>query len=264
MSLDAHERHTTCPRVRFVACVIVVICVGTVPAARAQELFPGFDFHFDSRYVSSGDPRFTWLFDLGGRIDAVRSDRVRVSFIGGYEAIAGEEFRRFDVNQGNYLLEGAVLVRVAGIEIGPVWHHISRHLSDRTKRFAIDWNMIAVRAQGDRRSGPLDVAWRADARATVTRAFVDYDWEVEARGEVAYRLGPRLGWTADTTVRVVGMDDAGGRGSQLDGRVETGIRLEGQGAAAQLFIGVERRLDPYPLELGTASWFLTGLRVSSR
>ncbi len=41
-------------------------------------------------------------------------------------------------------------------------------------------------------------------------------------------------------------------------------RERGEAAAAELFIGAERRVDPYPLEFGTASWFLAGLRVTSR
>jgi hypothetical protein len=63
---------------------------------------------------------------------------------------------------------------------------------------------------------------------------------------------------------VVGTDGTRDRGTQLEARAETGVRMQGHAAAAELFIGVERRLDPYPLEFSTASWFLAGLRVSSR
>jgi hypothetical protein len=250
-------------RLRVGRCLAVALVL-TAGTAEAQEWFPRFDFQLDGQYATSGDPRFNWMFEFGADLDVLRGDRARAVFIARYEAIAGEQFRRFDVNQANYLLEGALLFRAAGIELGPVWHHVSRHLSDRPKRFPIDWNMIALRARDDGRLGPLDAAWRADARATVTSAFVDYDWEVEAEGELGYALTPRLALTAGAVWRIVGVDDTMGRGAPFEGRVEAGVRMQGRAAAAELFAGVERRLDPYPLEFSTASWFLAGLRLSSR
>jgi hypothetical protein len=232
--------------------------------AEAQELFPRFDFHLDGQYVTSDDPRFNWIFHFGGDVDVVRFDRVTATFVAGYEAIAGEQFRRFDVSQGNYLIEGELLFRLWGAEIGPVWHHVSRHLSDRSKRFPIDWNMIAIRARNDHSVGRVDLSWQADVRATVTNAYVDYDWEIESGATVGYHLSPRLVWTGAGSWRLVGVDGSRDRGSQIAGRIESALRLEGRAAAAEVFIGVERRLDPYPIEFGTASWFLAGLRLSSR
>jgi hypothetical protein len=204
------------------------------------------------------------MFDFGGDADVWRRGRGRALFIANYEAVAGEQFRRFDVNSGNYLLEGALLFQVRGVEVGPVWHHVSRHLSDRPKRFPVDWNMIALRVQDTHTNGPLTSGWRADARATVTNAFVDYQWELDAGGDVAYRLTPRFGLSGASVWRVVGTDDSRGRGTQFEGRVEAAIRMEGTAAAAELFVGAERRLDPYPVEFNTATWFLAGFRLKSR
>lgn len=236
---------------------------GASPAS-AQELFPRYDFHLDSRYVSSPDPRFTWLFDFGGDLDVVRAGRARATFVAEYEAVAGEQFRRFDVNQGNYLLEGALLVRAGGVEVGPVWHHVSRHLSDRAKRFPIDWNMLAVRARAARQVAGFDTAWRADARLTVMKAFVDYDWEADAEGRLGYPLDGRFAAVASSGVRVVGVDGTRDRGTQIEARVEAGVRLEGGAGAAELFVGAERRLDPDPMGFGTASWWLAGFRLTGR
>jgi hypothetical protein len=242
----------------------IVVWMSGDTALRAQELFPRFDFHFDAEYATSGDPRFNWFFDFGGDVDVVRGEVLRAVFIANYEAVAGEQFRRFDVNQGNYTLEGAILFQLAGIEIGPVWHHVSRHLSDRPKRFPIDWNMISLRARDVHTGGRVDASWQADARATVTNAFVDYRWELEACGGLRYRLTRQFDMTAANTWRLVGVDGSRGRGTQLAGRAEAGVRVQGRAAAAELFVGVERRLDPYPIEFGTASWFLAGLRLTSR
>ena len=241
-----------------------VVWTMSVPPARAQELLSRYDFRLDGQYVTSDDARFNWIFHFGGDVDVVRFDSATATFIAGYEAIAGEQFRRFDVNQGNYLLEGQLLFQVWGIEIGPVWHHVSRHLSDRSKRFPIDWNMIAIRAKKDLSRGRLDASWQADMRATVTSANVDYDWETEMGGTMAYRVSPRLAWTGAGSWRLIGVDGSRDRSAQVAGKLESALRLAGRAAAAEVFIGVERRVDPYPIEFGTASWFLAGLRLSSR
>ena len=251
------------PFVRFVRVVPFVCLVLCAADARAQELFTRFDFHIDAQYLTSDDPRFNWDFDLGGELDVVDWERGRAFFRINYEALAGEQFRRFDVNQGNYLLEGGALFRVHGFEVGPVWHHISRHLSDRAKRFPIDWNMLAGRVAGTWEPRSSRVAFEIDARKTVTNIFVDYDWEIEGRARMVRALTPRWGWTSAGEFRVVGVDGSRNRGTQVGGRAEAGVRLSGQKGAAELFAGLERRIDPYALEFGTASWFLAGLRLTS-
>jgi hypothetical protein len=47
-------------------------------------------------------------------------------------------------------------------------------------------------------------------------------------------------------------------------RAEGGVRIEGRGAASELFVAGERRIDPYPLEFGHATWFTAGFRLLSR
>jgi hypothetical protein len=64
-------------------------------------------------------------------------------------------------------------------------------------------------------------------------------------------------------VRVLGVDGTRDRGTQAGGRAEAGLRLSGRAASAELFAGIERRIDPYALEFSTATWFLAGLRLTS-
>jgi hypothetical protein len=245
-----------------VACVAALVSAVARPAS-GQELFPRFDVELSASYVASPDPRFNWIFEFGGDMDVVEWDGGRAVFHALYEAVAGEQFRRFDVNQGNYLLEGSVSQRIGRAELSVVWHHISRHLSDRTKRFPIDWNMIAGRVATDWRRGRTLVAWQADVRASVLTSFVDYTWEIE--NTVRFRT-PLHGRTAAFGLvrgRVVGVDGSRGRGTQGEGRVEAGVRLNGTGAAAELFAALERRLDPYQVEFGVGRWFLAGFRLTS-
>jgi hypothetical protein len=256
---------TAAPRRRrraAAAGLLVVLASGAVPA-RAQELFPRFDFRFDGQYLTSSDPRFNWSFNFGADTDVVDYRRGRATFRANYEVVAGEEFRRFDVNQGNYLLEGATSLRLDRVELALVWHHISRHVSDRPKRFPIDWNQLAGRVQVNGARGTTVVAWETDVRATVTKAYVDYTWEIESTARIRRPWTRRVAAIGAGNVRVVGVDGSRERGTQVAGRVEGGVRLNGRAAAAELFAGIERRLDPYQLEFGTSSWFLAGFRLTS-
>jgi len=242
---------------------ILALALAWPGAAGAQTFFPRFDYHFDGRRLATGDDRFDWAFQFGGDLDVVDWGRGRASFRARYEAIAGSQFRRFDVNQGNYLLEGSASVRLRQVEVAAVWHHVSRHLSDRPKRFPIDWNMIAARVSAAWTAGRTSAAWETDLRKTVANAFVDYAWEVESTMRLRRPLRRRAAAVGAAGVRLVGVDASRGRGTQVDARAEAGVRFGGDGAAAELFAGVERRLDPYPVEFGTRSWFLAGLRLTS-
>jgi hypothetical protein len=60
------------------------------------------------------------------------------------------------------------------------------------------------------------------------------------------------------------VDGTAGRGGQTGYRAEGGFRFEGAGGAVELVAGVERRIDPSPLEFGTATWMTAGFRLLSR
>ena len=42
------------------------------------------------------------------------------------------------------------------------------------------------------------------------------------------------------------------------------MRFEGKLAAVELFLAVERRIDPYPLEFDTATWWSAGFKLLSK
>jgi hypothetical protein len=251
------------PFVVFVGVVSFVVSLGPAAPAAAQDLFPRFDFRVDGQYLTSADRRFDWSFNFGGDVDVVDYGRGRATFRANYEAMAGREFRRFDVNQGNYLLEGSTSLRLPRMEVALVWHHVSRHVSDRPKRFPIDWNQIAGRIAAQTAAGRAAVWWQTDLRATVTKAFVDYAWELETSAGLLRPLSQRYAAIGSGNVRLVGTDGSRNRGTQVAGRLEAGVRLNGRSAAAELFAGVERRLDPHQLEFSTSSWLLAGFRLTS-
>jgi hypothetical protein len=51
------------------------------------------------------------------------------------------------------------------------------------------------------------------------------------------------------------------RGTQSGGEIELGIRLPGEAAVAEFFVGYERRFDAHQLDLQAQSWFMVGFRV---
>ena len=113
--------------------------------------------HLSATAFANSDPRFSWETDFGGDIDVVDYVFGRTSAILNYEAILGNEFRAFDPNQGNYTLELSTSVRLGQTEVAGVFNHVSRHLSDRPKRFPIAWNMAGcARAPADDDQGRRD------------------------------------------------------------------------------------------------------------
>jgi hypothetical protein len=162
------------------------------------------------------------------------------------------------------MLEGALSARLRQIEGSLVFHHVSRHLSDREKDEPVDWNMLGGRANYGFLAGSTYVEARGDLRWTVQRSYVDYVWEVDSNVRADYLVKPGVGLLASGGFRYLGVDDTRERDNQVGYRAEGGVRLEGRGAAVELFIAGERRIDPYPLEFGTATWFSAGFRLLSR
>ncbi|HEV8316452.1 MAG TPA: hypothetical protein VGQ10_03545 [Vicinamibacterales bacterium] len=243
--------------------VALVLLVCTAPAT-AQTFLPRYAFHLDAEHLASDDVRFSWDADLGGEIDFLDYGIGRATFLANYEVIVGNEFRRFDANQGNYVLEGALSLRARRIELATVFHHVSRHLSDRAKRQAVDWNMLGVRAMTAGTAGRVALRGQLDARGGVERAFVDYRWEVVGALRGGYEIRPRVTLVAASDLRLVGTDGTRDRGTQTGARGEAGIRLEGAAAAVEVFVAAERRVDPYPTEFSTDTWVTAGFRLRSR
>lgn len=221
-------------------------------------------FHMSAEHLSSDDPRFVWDTNFGGDLDLVDYGRGRLNFAANYQAILGEEFRQFDPTQGNYFLTGSLSARVRPVEVAMVFHHESRHLSDRAKRQAVDWNMFGVRVLHEARTDRVTLHSRADLRGVVQKSYVDYRWELQADTRADIALRPGVGLLAAAAVQRLGTDGTRARDGETGVRAEGGVRLAGRGAAVELFVSAERRVDPYPLEFGTMSWVGAGFRLLSR
>jgi hypothetical protein len=150
-------------------------------------------------------------------------------------------------------------------EVVGVFHHVSRHLSDRANRQAVAWNAAGVRwlKQYSRPTTTLDVD--AELTRVVARAFVDYNWIGELGLSLRHPLNGRVAVFAQGAARMFTVDGSvPNRGTQTGGVAEAGIRLRGTGGVLELFAGVEKRVDAYELEREPERWVLAGFRLLSR
>lgn len=229
------------------------------------DFFPESNFFVNAEHLSTDSIHYKWRADFHGEADIVHwAHGGRFTFQGNYEAVLGNFYRRFDPEQGNYLLQGVAAQRVGPIDVGLVFHHTSRHVSDRFKPFAVDWNSVGVEVRKRLTVGRVDLTLQGDVRHVVEHSLVDYTNETLGRATVVYHWRPRIGVVADTQVRMVSVDGSRNRGSQGEYRVEGGVRLGGKGGATELFLAAERRLDADVMALGPRSWFAAGFRLRGR
>jgi hypothetical protein len=254
----------------------VVLCLGLgISPVEAQSDSSGADapvvsfltraaLRLSAEHLGSADPRFVWDTNFGGEIDLIDYGAGRATFVANYQAMLGEELRAFDPNQGNYILALSASGRLPRVELALVFHHESRHLSDRPKVQPVDWNMLGGRAEAALVRGGTRLDLRADLRGVVQRSYVDYQWELDTGLRGAHRLHAGVLAIGAGGLRLIGVDGTRGRGTQTGYRGEGGVRFEGRGAAAELFAAIERRIDPYQLEFATVTWAIAGFRLLTR
>lgn len=233
------------------------------PEPAPIELLPRSAFYVSAEKLSE-NVMFVWDANFGGEVDVIDYRTGRATFVANYQAILGDEFRHFDPNQGNYILSGSASLRMPGVEVAGVFYHQSRHLADRPNRVAIAWNMAGVRLQRAIEVSRAHVDASVDVRGVVARAFVDYTWEIEGAVRSDVQIRRSVGLLFGGTLRLLGVDDTQNRGNQTGFRAETGLRFEGKRGAMEFFVAGERRIDPSPLQFGTATWASVGFRLLSR
>jgi len=251
--------------------LIALAILASASAAAAQGapasgivFLPRYDFHLGADHLSDADPRFVWDTNFGGALDFVDYGRGRSTFAANYEAILGDQFRKFDPNQGNYLLDLSTSWRAHGYEFAALLHHTSRHLSDRFKRIPVDWNMFGVTVAHDMPRRRAQLYTHGNLLGVILRSNVDYSWEANGGIDVRVPLRGAVSTIAAGNLRVVGVNGTGNRGTQHGEHIEGGMRFDGQGGAIELILMGELRIDPYPLEMSTMSWFGAGFRFVSR
>lgn len=236
----------------------------TAPGAASPAPGPlsRYRFHLDAVRLSSNDPQFRWDADFGGDLDVFDYRTGRVTFLSNYEVILGAERRAFDPMQGNYTLDFSGSYRTRHGEIFGVFHHLSRHLSDRAKPEPVDWNMIGVRFVRPYTRGRIAATMAGHVLLTVQRSSVDYDAEYGAEGRAVYRIDERRSTFAGVTLHTFNTDRAvADRGWTSGGRLEGGFRFAGGAATLELVAAAEHRVDYDPLLRTDRTWLFAGFRL---
>lgn len=236
------------------------------PEPSGPEFLSRYDFHLSAASLADDNVDFAWDAHFGGSFDIVDYVVGRAGLLVDYEAGLGNEPRIFDPNQGNYTLEPSLSIRSGPTEIAAIFHHESRHLGDRPKQGAVAWNELGVRVMHRRAVGASIVDIDVEGGPIIQHGFVDYRW-MAALGVTARRpVNERVGVFVQARGQLTGVDElVNHRATQVGGIAEAGVHIRGAGGAAlELFAGVERRVDPWPVTVGTMQWGLAGLRLVSR
>jgi hypothetical protein len=247
------------------------------PPSEHGEFFARTDFHLNAAWLglmsnrTSGptpDQRFDWDTFWGGSLDLVDYVKGRVGFIIDYEAVLGNEYQPFDPNQGNYTLEASTSARLGpNTELVAIFHHVSRHLSDRAKvRTPVAYNELGGRLlrRASWKSATLDID--AEAGAVVEHAYVDYTSLADLHLLARMPLSERVGLFAHAAGHLVGVDQSVANRSETltGGLIEAGFRVKGKGGTMEFFAGFEKRIDADPLDRQPQHWALAGFRLLSR
>ena len=164
------------------------------------------------------------------------------------ETILGHRVRSFEAVQANYSLELGLSVVISGRgDFSGFFHHVSRHVQDRDKVRAVDWNLL-----GGRYEAPWPDRWNRRG----------VDGRLSCRGHPVARASSTTGRRASPAdIDVLRKDDRGlfvlldlrrsalspsstfPRSRLTDIRLELGVRHWRPTSQFALFVGYQRRSD---------------------
>ncbi len=234
------------------------------PPGGERGLLARYQFFLESAHLGGDDIAFVWDAHFGGDLDLVDYGAGRLTAQAAFETILGSEFRDFDPNQGNYLLGVSGSYRIRHTELAAVFHHVSRHLSDRPKQVPIDWNMLGIRVLQMVDAGALHVVLSGRSLWTVERSFVDYAAEIGGDIEARCALNGTVSAIAQGRAYAMLTVPESSRGHQNGGSIEGGVRVAGSKGAVDFYVGYERRVDAEPFLGEARSWFVAGFRLLSK
>ena len=248
---------------RIVVAVLVLTAAGT-PAIADTVLLPDVSVHLLAAHYAPVDTDFRWVGWIGAGAGLVQVGSVTGYFTADVETIIGNARRTFDANQANYHLEVGARRRLGEQhEAAIVFNHVSRHVVDRVKVEAVDWNLVGVRVSG-RRAGRIPLAYVVGLGHTTLASLVGYRWEATGHLDAAVVSGEKAEAYVAGNVRymTVQRSDAFPRGNFLDRSGEAGVRWRRGGRTLETFAAWQHRNDVFIQRPGTWSRALFGFRIS--
>ena len=211
-------------------------------------LFPEFGLHVMwSRYAPT-ETDLHWTSWIGGSVGFFRLGETSVYGSAEVETLAGNSRRGIDATQVAYEFELGLRRRHRDWLFEGFFHHVSRHLVDREKEQAVDWNLLGVRVLKQIPTG-LGVPVRAGGSigfATLSSG-VGYEFVMTGRLEADLWQRKNAGVYLRLGARLVALDPEEPllRGNFVDLMIETGGRLARGDRMGELFVAYERRNDVY-------------------
>ena len=282
--MAATEDGSLIRRAALAACLVLIFAARSaaqpqpvfVPAPAGPEFLPRYDFHLSVDSLSPpkntppeiADDRFSWDTHFGGSFDVVDSWSAAPARASIIEAVEGSELPAVRSESGKLHARRIRPRRASTIapRRGVIFHHVSRHLSDRPKREAVAWNEIggAPAAPLRRRTRPPSTSISRAAGPSSTRSSITRGLATRVCSS-GIRSSPRVGLFANGTGMLFGVSQLVGRGTQTGGRVEGGRAAgrprRGDGAVRGVRKPCGRRLR---LDREPQRWALAGLRLLSR
>jgi len=243
--------------------VALVLALGALPArADGIALLPDVSVRLSAARYEPVETDMHWLGWIGAGAGLVQVGGVIAYFTADVETIIGDTRRAFDASQANYHLE-AGLRRAVGErhQAALFFHHVSRHLVDRPKVQAVDWNVLGLRFAG-RRPGRVPVGFALGVGHTTLASLVGYRWEATGHVDAAFLSGKggEAYVAGDARFVTVARSLAFPRGDFLDRAAELGGRWRRGGRTLETFVAWERRNDVFLLTPGARDRGLFGIR----
>jgi hypothetical protein len=243
---------------------LLAAIVALVPAtSAAADFLPAVSLHLEAARYAPVETDLHWTTTIGGGADVLGLGGFRGYIVGDVETIIGSTRRAFDATQLNYHLELGGRWRLRGVTVNPFFHHVSRHLSDREKAPAVDWNMLGVRAATRLSLGGRRAVVGGSVGHTTLASLVGYRWELTGHGDVELLGSDRTAGYGAVRARFVTVDPEPElpRGDFLDWVAEGGFRFRHEHRVFEAFAAYERRHDVLLLVPSVRDRGLFGIRI---
>jgi hypothetical protein len=248
---------------RRIAASAIVLGFAGAPAIAGVELLPDVSVHLEAARYAPVETDMHWMGWIGAGAGLIGVGATRAYFTADVETIIGNTRRAFDASQANYHLEVGMHRRLgARHEAAVFFHHVSRHLVDRPKEQAVDWNVLGVRWAGHR-PGRVPLAFVFGLGHTTLASLVGYRWEATGQLDAAFPVGEKSEAYLTGRARYVTVQrsEAFPRGNFLDRSAEAGLRWRRGSRTLETYAAWERRNDVLVVAPGARSRGLFGFRI---
>jgi hypothetical protein len=229
------------------------------------DLFPEATVHLMAARYAPSETDLRWTTWIGAGVAPIRFDETVFFATADIETTLGNERRAFDATQTNYHLQLGVRRHFRRLVGELYFDHVSRHVVDREKTRAVDWNALGARAGLDLGDAFLGVPTRVSLGIGHTTLESVVGYQLEVTGGIESDLYEWPGGTVYARARmraVTVKEDADlDRGSFLDGSTEAGMRISRNSHFIEMFVSFEHRNDVLLLEASLRNRALFGIRI---